>query len=361
MSRTFPFRLARTQVRNLAGRGALLVMLWLVAGCGGSDGGQTVVSPEQNSSVYVGHFLGTSTVSDGQTALLDLTTSSAGTASANLLVAIPVPVPLQAQDDAMAATGTVNLSNGSFSLSGSAAGVGPFSVTGSLPAGNGLGSFQLLLDGQTYPGTIQRADLGTPSPPGGGGGGGGGTISAEVINEGQLSSLVFTPGAGYNGASPPLTSSASVSGSITRTSAGVNGISFSLSQTTPSGGAQERTETLGVGMAVASGETLVVGRSYPVATSAPGAYVNLTETTGPIGGPDPIPLQAAAPISLDRSWSQTAASTGSLTVTSLTASSIEVDFAFVNVGPTPDLPRNSALGSFSVSGHVRGTFTAAGR
>ena len=341
-----------------------LLLASIVCGCGGDNDDDLVRvdgNPTGPSLTYVGRYLGASNLVAGQFAVLDLTTTTAGTASGTLQVAVPtVPVAnLQAAGgQSIAATGTVNLDNGNFNLSGALEGLGPFSVDGNLPAGNDLGSFLITIGGQTFNGVIQNADLGTPNPPGGGGGSGSGT----TIIGGALSSLVFSASSDYNGFNPPVTSNSTIAGALLESSGGESAIGISITETT-STGVLAKVRTLSFGVALAPGETLVVGRSYPLANRGDflGAYMNLSESTGPTGGgPGPLPLQSA-PISIDRSWAPTASTTGSVTVTRLTSSAIELDFSFANVGPNSDSPGNSATGSFSISGHVLGNFDPAGQ
>ena len=58
---------------------------------------------------------------------------------------------------------------------------------------------------------------------------------------------------------------------------------------------------------------------------------------------------------INQAWAQTAGTTGTFTITSLTDTQVEGDFSVSNVGVNSVEP-GSAAGSFSASGHILANF-----
>lgn len=364
-----------------------------VAACGNSNDVNVVSGQQgnagQNPQPFVGRFLGANNLGGGQTAVLDFTAGNAGQATGTMTVAA---ANVQAQAVTIAPgvydlTGTVDPTTGAFNFSGNFPGVGPFAISGQLGSGVAQGSYQVTVNGQTFSGVVQSASQGVPNPPsgattgttgttstggttgttstggttgttstggttgttstggttGGTTGGGGGT--QRLIQGGTLAPFTFSPDGAYNGVNPPVTGTSLISGAAVTGSSTDNTVSIAINETAVSAaGASIR--ALVVGVVTHNGEALVVGKSYPLATSstASGALVSLSESTG---------------TTVTRGWAPTSATTGSVTIVRLTDTQVELSFTFSSVGPNSAVSGNTAAGNFSTSGTVVGTLAPA--
>ena len=148
-----------------------------------------------------------------------------------------------------------------------------------------------------------------------------------VLSNGQVTALTFTPEQNYNGTNPPVTLLSSLSGSVVVDSETNNQISLALSQ-------DARTLSFGV---LSGSDPLLTGQLYAPFSNdvGPGSFLNLEDLT-----------------SGRKSWIQNAATSGGLTIVSLTDSAIEVDFHFVGLQSNFRQGTGNATGGFDVSGHV---------
>lgn len=153
-----------------------------------------------------------------------------------------------------------------------------------------------------------------------------------VLSNGQVTALTFTPNQDYNGTNPPVTLLSSVSGSVVVDSETNNQVSMALSQDAC---------TLSFGV-LSGSDPLQTGQLYAPFSNdvGPGSFLNLEDLT-----------------SGRKSWIQNAATTGGLTIVSLTDSAIEVDFNFVGLQSNFRQGTGNATGGFNVSGHVLGDLT----
>ena len=148
-----------------------------------------------------------------------------------------------------------------------------------------------------------------------------------VLSNGQVTALTFTPDLNYNGTNPPVTLLSSLSGSVVVDSETNNQVSLALSQ-------DSCTMSFGV---LSGSDPLQTGQLYEPFFNdvGPGSFLNLEDLTAG-----------------RKSWIQTAATTGGLTIVSLTDSAIEVDFNFVGLQSNFRQGTGNATGGFDVSGHV---------
>lgn len=288
---------------------------------------------------FAGRYLGTTNV-NGQQGTLDLSVGPSGQATGTLTFGgqqVTMRVLGMLLTGPYTFTGSVDPNTGSFLLQGEVPGLGPVVVTGTLPRGNAQGNFQFTVGGQTFSGPIQNAQLGVPNN--NNNGGGQNTGNQRLISSGTLSNFTFTEGGGYNGVNPPVTPSSLVTGTVTQNGPD-NGVFIVISEVFVGGNpARVRSLTFGVDT---NGNNIEVGRTYNLITAngQEGAIVSLQETNGP---------------TIERAWTQGTGATGTVRVTSLTSTTIDVEFNFSNVGPNAETP-GSAQGTFSTSGTVRGNF-----
>lgn len=134
----------------------------LAAGCGGSGSNPTSV-PTTNA--YAGSYESTLTLDHGKRGDLALTVTDTGSASGTLTVSAGSALtrdPFEFATGLITVTGKVN-SDGTFSFGGNDPTGGHFDVTGNLPAnGNGTGSITVTAGGETYTSTI-GVSIGTGS------------------------------------------------------------------------------------------------------------------------------------------------------------------------------------------------------
>lgn len=334
----------RRQGANLVGAILLALATFFVSACGSSSNddlnqisGQQGNAGQGNLS-YVGRFLGANNLFNGQTSVLDLTTSTSGSATGTLTVST---VPVRGQGVTTPGTypvsGSVNLANGFFQVSGTITGVGPFAIEGTLPVGTAQGSYTLSINGQTFAGVIQNSNLGTPTPPNNN------NPTGDLITSGTLSSFIFAPDGSYNGVNPPVSNSDRFGGAVGTGQNDINSATIAVTNSTVSG-TTVNLRAFVVSVNLPDGEELTVGETYPLAgTNGRGAVISLSESTG---------------TTVNRAWAPTASTTGSVTITSLTDTAIEMDFDFSNVGPNSEVANNTATGSFDTSGHLVGNFAA---
>lgn len=369
---------------NKARPGFLIALLiFFVAACGDSRDVNVISGQQgggQNQRPFVGQFLGANTLGGGQTAILDITVGNDGGATGTVAVAGP-NVPAQAVTIAPGVydvTGTVDPATGAFNMSGNFPGVGPLGISGQLPTGTNQGTYQMTVNGQSFSGVVQSASQGVPNPPSGGGatsGGTGGTTSTgggssgtgtggttstggttgtsstggttggaggtqRLIQGGTLAPFTFSPDGAYNGVNPPVSGSSLITGAVITGSSTDNSINIAVNETAVSAaGASIR--ALVIGVVAHNGEALVVGKTYPLASSgtASGSLISLSESTG---------------TTVTRAWAPTSGTTGSVTIVRLTATQVELSFTFNGVGPNSEVSGNTAAGGFSTSGTVVG-------
>lgn len=289
-----------------------------------------------NQNNFVGSYLGANDLNGGQTSDLSLNVDAGGSATGQLTVNQPTAQTIT--PGTYAVGGTVSLTTGTFQLVGEIPGLGSFSIAGTLPTGNNLSTYTITIDGQTYQGNIQNADLGTPNTPNNTPG------ESNLISGGTLSNFNFNPDGTYNGVNPPITGQAIISGAVGEGQGGVEAATLVLTETVLQGDIPV-IRTFIVSIVVPDGQDLQVGQAYSVADSpdGPGAVIALTEAVG---------TQA------NSGWSIIPGTTGQATITALDSNSITVDFDFNTVGPNSEIQNNQAEGIFNTSGLIVGNFAA---
>jgi len=313
---------------------ALIASLaFFTAACGSDDNNYSYGNGFNQNQInqYAARFLGTSNLG-GQNSTLDLNVDNAGAATGTMTVENPAmrvisPLGVTIPGGTYNVTGTVNTTNGTFSLTGTIAGFGNFSINGVLPLGTAQGTYFVTINGQNYPGVIQNSSQGQPS---------GGDGTQHFIASGTSTNAVFTPGGSYNGLTGIL-SSPLVSGVVVTDSSTSNLVTISLS----SGTSPIRNLTFGV---ITHGAALQVNTPYNLATNSneDGAIVTYQEVIG---------------TAVDKAWAQGSGSGGTLTITSLTNSAVEVDYNFTNIPVNSAQSPNNAQGTIqTVSGHAVGNF-----
>lgn len=318
----------------------LALMALFVSACGSSNKDYYQYSGQYSNPGYIGHFLGSNYMSDGQIAVLDLTAQTTGALSGTLTVG-EVPLPSQGITPAgvYSVSGSFDSQDGTFEVNGTLLGVGPFAIIGILPADGSQGSYTISLNGQQFSGIIQNSQLGTPTPPqpspdptpGG---------DLQAIVDGTLTNFVFNADGNYNGDNPPVSNDDIFSGAVGEGDDDITTATAAITRSILTGTTLELNLFV-VSVNLPDGEDLVVGHTYSVPVgSSRGAIISLNQIndTGAI----------------EKAWSMTPSTTGSFTITSLTDSEIEFDFSFSNVGPNSEVAGNAALGTFSTSGHIKG-------
>lgn len=312
---------------------ALLTSLALFsAACGGS-GGDTSGFNNPQSNPFQGRFSGSGGLSNGQSGTLNLTVGADGLATGTYVVR-NAPVAMLANfsvaTGAYSVSGSVDPNTGAFTVSGSVPDFGTFSITGFVPLGSGLGNYVVTINGQTFTGSI--------GPSGANSGGGSNTGTTRPILSGSLSSFIFTPGGSFNGVNPPV-SNPLVTGEITTGTNDNNHLVLALAQT---GSPITNIRALGF-IVTTHGNPLTTG-TYNILQNASdtGFTVSLSDTTG---------------TTINQAWAQTAGTTGTFTITSLTDTQVEADFNVSNVGINSQQP-GSAAGTFSTSGHIQASISS---
>ena len=334
------------------------LLTFFVTACGDSNSSINEVSgqpAQQQAPLFTGNFLGAANLGAGQTSVLNLNVAANGTATGTVTVSAA-----RAQSDSFLGTydvnGSVDTSTGAFTATGTIPGVGPFTISGTLPmVANGQGAYSLTVANQTFNGLIQNASQGVPTPPPtGGGAGGGGDIGQRIINGGQAT-LNFQPGNGYNGFTPSATG-AQLAGAVVTNSTTSNLALVVLLNPTAEGTTPVINGTV-FGIVTRNGEPLEIGKAYPLTT--------LVDTTsllslGRLSGtslPDFTNLDAITNLQSNPNWVVVPGqSQGTATLTELTSTGMSMTFNFSNVVPNPEVPGNTAAGSFSASGSVTATF-----
>lgn len=312
---------------------ALIASLaFFTAACGSDDNFSNGGAFNQNQvNQFAARYLGTSNLG-GQNSSLDINVDNTGAATGSMTIDNAVmrailPLTLNAPGGTYSVTGTVNPNTGAFTLTGNVPNFGSFTISGVLPLGTAQGNYFVTINGQTFPGVIQNFTQGQPS---------GNNGTSRFIATGTSSNAIFTPGGSYNGLSGIL-SNPLVGGAVVTDSSTGNSVTISLS----SGTSPIRNLTVGV---VTQGAALQLNNPYSLITNAneDGAIVTYQEVIG---------------TAVDKAWAQGTGSSGTLTITSLSNSAIEVDYNFTNIPVNSGQNPNNAQGTIqSVSGHVVGNF-----
>jgi hypothetical protein len=290
---------------------------------------------------FAGRYLGTTNV-NGQQGTLDLSVGPNGQATGTLTFGAQQVSPRVLGvllTGPYTFSGSVDPNTGSFLLQGELPGLGPIVMTGTLPRGNAQGSFQLSIAGQTFSGPIQNAQLGAPGP-NNNGGGTPATGDTRLIFGG--SSDVALSFSSFNGIQTQFSANDTVTGTLIQNSNN-NLASLIVSETIvdPQTSAPVGLRSLVLAINT-NGEELEVGRAYEVVNSntTVGAIVSLQETD--LAG------------NIQKIW--TAGGSGTVTVTSITSTKMEMAFSVSNVPANPAQGANPASGTFSGTGTVSGNF-----
>lgn len=306
----------------------------LTVACG--DSGNDFVSTNNTNTGVVGNFLGSATVGNNQASTLNVTSNTNGTIAGNFLINAPTPQAIAA--GTYPVSGTVDLSTGAFTVTGTIPGIGNFTITGTLPSGNNQGSYQVTLNNQTFQGTIQNSSLGQPTAPNNNNNNG----NSSVIQSGTLSNFVFNPDGNYNGVNPPVSANSLIAGAVATGTNGSESATFVLTDTVVN--AQTvRIRSFVVSIVAPPGESLVTGQTYQLASSptSNGAVIALSTSEG---------------TTVIDGWSLVQATTGQATITARDTNSITMNFQFNNVGPNSEVANNPSTGTFSTSGTLVGNF-----
>ena len=310
---------------------ALIASLaFCTAACGSDDNSYSYGNGFNQNQInqFAARFLGTSNLG-GQNSSLDITVDNAGTATGTMIVTNPPmrainPLAVTIPGGTYNVTGTVNPNTGAFSLTGTIVGFGNFTINGVLPTGTAQGNYLVTINGQNYPGVIQNSTQGQPS---------GSTGTQHIIATGTSSNAVFTPGGSYNGL-PGILSSPIIGGVVVTDSSTSNLVTISLT----SGTSPLRNLTFGV---VTHGAALQLNSPYNLITdpNGEGALVTYQQIIG---------------TAVDKAWAQ---GSGTVTITSLTNSAVEVDYNFTNIPINSAQDPNNAQGTIqTISGHAVGNF-----
>jgi hypothetical protein len=331
--------------RENRGWTALIIGLltFFVAACGDSNNFDDISgqrgNPGNQNPIFAGAYLGANNFVS-QTAVLELDVANNGTATGTMTVSNLLQAQaLEINPGVYDLTGTVNMSTGGFNLSGSFPGIGNFSIVGVLPVGNNQGSYTLTLNGQTFNGLIQNANLGTPTPPANGGN----TGDQRIILGGTLSNFTFTPDGDYNGVNPPVDGGSVIGGAVVTGSDEENVVTISISETTVNGSSVD-VRSLVFGIVTHNGQELVVGETYPLVMNedGDGSLLSLQSTTG---------------TTVNAAWTSTpGTSAGTVTLVALDDEGVELDFNFTNIIPNSEVANNLAEGTFDISGTVVAEF-----
>jgi hypothetical protein len=330
------------------------VLALFITACGSSNDINQISGqqgPPGQPSPYVGDYLGAANLGGGQTSVLSLDVANNGVATGTVTV-----TGLQAQTAAPVGTydvqGSVDLTTGAFTVNGNVPAVGPFSITGTLPAtATGQGHYTLTVGNQTFHGVIQDASQGTPQPPSDDNED---DATRHLINGGEMT-LNFVAGDGYNGHIPdPATGQ--LAGAVVTNSSDANIAMIALLNPTLVDN-EPVINGITLGIITRNGEQLEVGKTYPFTalegTTAlmAGGRLNQTAT------PDLSHLDGITSLQSNPNWVVVPGqSEGTATITELTSDSISLEFEFSNIVPNPEVPGNTAAGSFSANGSVTAHF-----
>lgn len=316
-----------------AGMAALLTSLALfTAACGSDDSNFNYGGFNQNqNNSFAGNFAGRGALSDGQTGTLNLVVAADNTVTGTFVIDSPVRAlaAFSVATGSYSVSGTVDPNTGAFSVTGSVPGFGTFTITGVLTRAGSVGTYAVNLNGQTFTGSIQPGTI----PPNNTNPSGNGTT--RPFRDGTLSSFTFT-GSGFNGINPPLTSPL-VTGELTTGTTDNNHLTVALAQT---GSPITNFRTLAF-VVTTHGNALNTG-TYNILQNGSdnGFTVSLSDTTG---------------TAINAAWAQTASTTGTFTITSITDTQVVADYSVSGVGPNSETP-GSAQGSFSSTGHIVANF-----
>ncbi len=330
----------QARARSLATSLVISVLAVLTVACGSSNDDFTQVSGQQGGPIggsnFVGQFLGANNLPNNQTADLSFTVNNNGGATGTLSTnAAIVTQAVQVGD--FPVTGQVNLNSGTFTLTGNIPSSGNFTITGVLPVGNNQGTYQLVINGQTFQGVVQPANLGAPNAPGNN------TPPPEedgrLISGGTVSNFVFTPGNGYNGPTQPVDADSTIAGAVGTGEDGQESVTIGLTEVIVEG----QTATIrALVITIVDEDELVEGQAYPLSTDGKnGSVISLSDSTGS---------------TVTAGWSIVDGTTGQATITNIGENSITVQFQFTNVGPNSEVDPNDAEGEFSTSGTITGNF-----
>lgn len=313
----------------------LLLSLLFFASCGSSNstGGTTGGGISQQNQ-----YLGTNSFNNGQNGALNFFVFGNGTASGEFGVANDVNPQATFAVGNYPITGTASLASGIFSLTGEIPGVGPFTVSGTIPQNGAQATYTVTINNQTFQGTVQSAAQGFP-PVNGGNNGGNGTL----ISGGTINNLQFQLSNDFNGDNPPIGTDATISGAFGEGQNGEESLTISLTQTV-SVGPPLQINLLTVSIIDPNGADLVLNQPYQVVvnTTDAGSLATLSEVEN---------SNATA------SWvSVGQTSSGTATITALSDTSVTLEFNFDNLVVNPEVEGNTATGSFDLIGSVTGNF-----
>ena len=310
---------------------ALITSLaFFTAACGSDDSNVYGGFSQNQVNQFAGTYAGRGALSNGQTGTLNLTVGPDGKVTGTFVVANPVMAlaTFSVATGSYAVSGSVDPSTGAFTVSGTVPDFGSFSITGVLPRNGVGGSYVVTLNGQTFTGAIQAGSTPPNNNPGSG--------TTRPILSGTLSSFVFT-GTGFNGVNPPLTSPL-VTGELTTGTSDNNHLAIALAQL---GTSATNFRTLSFAV-VTHGNDLTTGTYNILQNSNDNGFsVSLSDTTG---------------ITINAAWAQTASTTGTFTITSISDTQLVADYSVSGVGPNSVTP-GSAAGTFASSGHIVANLT----
>ncbi len=266
--------------------GLIVTLIVLLSGCGGSGTSDAFSNLPPGASVggggggggaasFVGRsFTSTLDLGSGRSGVLNMTVGAGGALSGTLTVSDAVnafrAISRQTVLGAfiIAFTGDLDLLSGAFDISGRATSptgtVIPFTASGTLPKGTGVGSYTAVLSGQTYTGVIQA---GTTNTGGGGTGGGTGTVQVGTINFSNVSNT--------NGKTATITKS------IAAAAFSNNVLNASLTES----GSQAVERNLSIQVGASDLASVTVGKTYPIQTAG-GNPANGSAVVGYIEGQD---------------------------------------------------------------------------
>lgn len=346
--------------RELVFAALLSASTLFAVGCGSDDDNRfngTTVLPIATATTttttvnYNGRYVGSTTLSNGQPAAYDLTVSGSNQIGGTItLGSVSARSDFAPTQGTYSVSGFVDPASGAFSLSNNQG----LQVSGVLPSNGRAGSITVTINGETFTAALDPASF---SPSGSATGGStttttttNGSTSGSTTSNGTpdpisgvvLSGFSFNPSGDYNG--PVATSNPLItSGFFDNRETGTKG-QFAIALTVGFSGTNVQGLVFG---AQTTGEALAVGQEFPVITTAeagnnPGSYVSMSDSTG---------------TTINKAWAQNTGTTGSVKITSLSATRIEVDFTFNNVPINTAVANNAATGTFSVSGHAAGSIT----
>jgi hypothetical protein len=326
--------------RTIATSILISMLALLTVACGSSNDFQQVSGQQTPPRAinFTGRYLGANNLPNNQTGVLDFTVANNGQASGDFTAAAVANQAIDITPGTFPVSGQVNLGSGTFNLTGTIPGAGDFTIAGTLPTAGNQATYQFTINGQTFQGTVQPAAQGIPTPPNNGGG----DEDSRLIRGGTLSNFVFTPGGNYNGENPPVDAGSTIAGAVGPGQNGEESATILINETFING-TTATIRGLVISILSPTGQDLVVGQVYPLASNSTsdGVVVALSESVG---------------TNVVEGWSLTESTTGQATITSLTDTSITIEFDFDSVGPNSEIQNNPAAGTFDVSGTVTGNF-----